>query len=298
MSGGNLRLGTQPMPRSYRLTAWRHPSRRAAQNPDPQAHKEGDSSQHQEREGSFPQRGSADIALSQDVSHFTLLLTNHRGLVSQPIKPSFLPQQKGRDLLTPQLRHWYAFNGTLSGTPEWACLESCPLNEITSFELDSSRSRKAVVVLVYIVFFPNVRNCITNREFPQELFWMTLRNHGNQSNLWPHTGQPEITPSVAFRVKPHVSLFCDCSRPLAASLCFPTSAPGASSPLAGQAHCARRLDTSHPPQPATQSPHAAHCWRFHRSMKYPGKQVVAVPITARAGNPMTRPALRGEMPFE
>jgi len=54
-------------------------------------------------------------------------------------------EQKGRDLLTPQLRHWYAFNGTLSGTPEWACLESCPLSEITSFELDSSRSRKSVI---------------------------------------------------------------------------------------------------------------------------------------------------------
>jgi hypothetical protein len=27
----------------------------------------------------------------------------------------------------------------------WACLEPCPLREITSFELDSSRSRKSVV---------------------------------------------------------------------------------------------------------------------------------------------------------
>jgi hypothetical protein len=29
--------------------------------------------------------------------------------------------------------------------PMWACLEPCPLREITSFELDSSRSRKSVV---------------------------------------------------------------------------------------------------------------------------------------------------------
>jgi len=56
--------------------------------------------------------------------------------------------EKRRDLLTPQLRHWYAFNGTLSGTPDWACLESCPLSEITSFELDSSRSRKSVFKLL------------------------------------------------------------------------------------------------------------------------------------------------------
>src|ERR1017187_5346888 len=54
--------------------------------------------------------------------------------------------------------------------PMWACLVACPVNEITSFVVDSSRSRKSVVVLLYIVFFPNVRNCITNREFPQELF--------------------------------------------------------------------------------------------------------------------------------
>jgi hypothetical protein len=27
-------------------------------------------------------------------------------------------QIKRRDVLTPQLRHWYAFNGTLSGTPD------------------------------------------------------------------------------------------------------------------------------------------------------------------------------------
>lgn len=60
----------------------------------------------------------------------------------------FVQKQQGRDLLTPQLRHWYAFNGTLSGTPEWACPESRPLSEITSFELDSSRSRKSVVGLV------------------------------------------------------------------------------------------------------------------------------------------------------
>ena len=29
-----------------------------------------------------------------------------------------LSKRKRRDLLTPQLRHWYAFNGTLSGTPD------------------------------------------------------------------------------------------------------------------------------------------------------------------------------------
>jgi hypothetical protein len=36
------------------------------------------------------------------------------------IIPQLLPVQKlkRRDLLTPQLRHWYAFNGTLSGTPD------------------------------------------------------------------------------------------------------------------------------------------------------------------------------------
>ena len=46
--------------------------------------------------------------------------------------------------------------------------------------------------------------------------------------------QPAITPSVAFRVKPHVPLLCECSRSLAAGLCFLTSAPGASSPERGR----------------------------------------------------------------
>jgi len=32
--------------------------------------------------------------------------------------------------------------------PTWAYLESCPLREITSFELDSSRSRKSIVKLI------------------------------------------------------------------------------------------------------------------------------------------------------
>jgi hypothetical protein len=40
--------------------------------------------------------------------------------------------------------------------PMGACSESCPLNEITSFELDSSRSRKFVVDLVHMVSFPTV----------------------------------------------------------------------------------------------------------------------------------------------
>jgi hypothetical protein len=30
--------------------------------------------------------------------------------------------------------------------PTWAYLESCPLREITSFELDSSRSRKSILL--------------------------------------------------------------------------------------------------------------------------------------------------------
>ena len=38
--------------------------------------------------------------------------------------------------------------------PMWACLEPCPVSKITSFGLDSSRSRKSVVVLVYMVSFP------------------------------------------------------------------------------------------------------------------------------------------------
>jgi hypothetical protein len=29
-----------------------------------------------------------------------------------------LSKRKRRDVLTPQLRHWYAFNGTLSDTPD------------------------------------------------------------------------------------------------------------------------------------------------------------------------------------
>jgi len=38
--------------------------------------------------------------------------------------------------------------------PMWACLVACPVNEITSFVVDSSRSRKSVIILVYIISFP------------------------------------------------------------------------------------------------------------------------------------------------
>ena len=58
------------------------------------------------------------------------------------------PKRKGRDLLTPHDRHGNALNGTLWGTPEWACLESHPLSEISRFVVDSSRSRKLVVGFV------------------------------------------------------------------------------------------------------------------------------------------------------
>ena len=149
--------------------------------------------------------------------------------------------------------------------PMWACLEPCPVSKITSFGLDSSRSRKSVFVLVYIVFFRNIRDSTTNREFPQELFWMTLRNRGRQSNLWRQTGQPEMTPSVAFRVKLHVSLFCECSRPLAAGLSLLTSAPGASSPERGRRIGNSVSCPSEPPtfnyQPSTTSwpAHHARC---------------------------------------
>jgi hypothetical protein len=34
--------------------------------------------------------------------------------------------------------------GRFPARPIWACLEPCPLREITSFELDSSQSRKSV----------------------------------------------------------------------------------------------------------------------------------------------------------
>jgi hypothetical protein len=37
--------------------------------------------------------------------------------------------------------------------PMWACLEPCPLREITSFELDSSRSRKSVFRFDHIRIF-------------------------------------------------------------------------------------------------------------------------------------------------
>ena len=43
--------------------------------------------------------------------------------------------------------------------PIWACLEPCPVSKITSFGLDSSRSRKFVTDFdSYIVFIPNETN--------------------------------------------------------------------------------------------------------------------------------------------
>ncbi len=50
-------------------------------------------------------------------------------------------QKKGRDLVTLHLRHGRAPKGTLSDTPEWACLQAPSFGyEIARFEMDSSRS--------------------------------------------------------------------------------------------------------------------------------------------------------------
>jgi hypothetical protein len=67
------------------------------------------------------------------------------GFGSYAAKP--LSKQKRAHLLTPQDRHWYAQEGTLSARPVWACFKQCPSFKITSFVLDSSRSRKFVVLI-------------------------------------------------------------------------------------------------------------------------------------------------------
>ena len=58
-------------------------------------------------------------------------------------------KKEGRDLLTLPHRHGNAPKGTLSGTPEWACLESRPLVEISRFVEDSSRSYAKLVIVGY-----------------------------------------------------------------------------------------------------------------------------------------------------
>ena len=74
---------------------------------------------------------------------------------------------KGRDLLTLLLGHGRALHGTLSGTPEWACLRAPSVkskvpvlgwsSKFARFEKDSSRSYANCVFVkgyLVIVFFP------------------------------------------------------------------------------------------------------------------------------------------------
>jgi hypothetical protein len=70
--------------------------------------------------------------------------------------------------------------------PMWACLEPCPVSESASFDVDSSRSRKSVVVLVHIVFFPDGPDCRTKRNAWQALFSMPIGAVAAASRSPPH----------------------------------------------------------------------------------------------------------------
>ena len=117
-----------------------------------------------------------------------------------------------------------------------ACSKRCLLIKMPVLEWTAAEARKSIDGSCLHYFFPNVRNCITNREFPQELFWMTLRNHGKQSNFWRQTGQPEMTPSVAFRVDCRTAFFRRWVLDPQPST-FNAQLPGASSPGGASDEC-------------------------------------------------------------
>jgi len=56
---------------------------------------------------------------------------------------------KRAHLLTPWIRHWYALQERFRHAQLWACFKRCLACEITSFDSDSSRSRK-----FFVVYFP------------------------------------------------------------------------------------------------------------------------------------------------
>ena len=114
------------------------------------------------------------------------------------------PKRKRRDLLTPQLRHWYAFNGTFSGTPVRGVPRLCPLSEITSFELDSSRSRKSVVKLFRShIFFSGHSDGTIDRSWMQVAIFDTF----------PSWASPPAATPKRFSLHPLKSVLV--SRPLA-----------------------------------------------------------------------------------
>ena len=58
-----------------------------------------------------------------------------------------VPKSRGTCLLTSHYRHWYAFGRTLWARPRWGVLSSAVFqSEITSFVVDSSRSRKMILL--------------------------------------------------------------------------------------------------------------------------------------------------------
>jgi hypothetical protein len=95
------------------------------------------------------------------------------GVIQLMVERQFrlLNANKRPDVLTPQFRHWYALSGRLSGTPDVGSVSNRVLQvKITSFGLDSSRSRKSVFCFGHIRIFPNIRiqakaNLLCKREF-------------------------------------------------------------------------------------------------------------------------------------
>jgi hypothetical protein len=58
-----------------------------------------------------------------------------------------VPKNRGTCLLTSHYRHWYALGRTLWARPMWGVLSSAVFqSEITSFVVDSSRSRKMILL--------------------------------------------------------------------------------------------------------------------------------------------------------
>ena len=80
------------------------------------------------------------------------------------------PKLQGRDLLTPQSRHWYALTGTFSGTPDVGVPRTVSCEQNYQFWIGQQPKPQICGCFSLHGLLPNVRNSITNNHSRQARF--------------------------------------------------------------------------------------------------------------------------------